>query len=142
MSHTKEHLESFLKKKEKHKKNITSEIYHEILEIKQLDMHIREFSKKLDKDLKDDNSEALIHAANFEKEIHKELDGLFKITENDLNLYISILRNLNDYKEKIYNKTGSDKFGLTKIEMKYAKTNIDSIKDKLKNLKKIFKDLK
>lgn len=142
MSHTKEHLDSFLEKKKRHKKNLTSKIYHDIVELKRLDLHIREFSKKLDKDLKNDDPDALVHAAKFEKEIHKELNNLFDLTEEDLNLYISILRNLNDYKEKVYKYTGSDKFGLTNIEMKYAKTNIDSIKDKLKNLKKIFKDLR
>ncbi|OVE74689.1 hypothetical protein BVX95_01280 [archaeon D22] len=96
----------------------------------------------VDKDLKEGNEEVFKHAKAFEKTIHKELDDLFKITKNDLELYSSILRNLNDYKKKIYQKTNSDKFGLTKIELKFAKMNIDQIKDKLNNLKKIFKELK
>ena len=145
ISHTKAHLENFIKKKKENTKTLTSQMYKEIQEIKRLDSHIREFSKKLDKDLNDkniDDNDVFKHAKLFEKSIHNELDDLFSVNVEDLKLYISILKNLNDYKLKIYRATGSNKFGLTTIEMKYAKMNIDQINDKLKNLKKIFKELK
>lgn len=96
----------------------------------------------VDKDLKEGNKEVFTHAKKFEKAVHSELNELFKITDEDLNLYISILKNLNDYKTKIHEKTGSNKFGLMKVEMKYANITITQIKDKLKTLKKIFEDLK
>ena len=141
--HTKKHIDLFLEKKKNRKKNLASQMYKDIIEVKRLDNHIKEFSKTLDKDIKKhDNREVFKYAQNFEKMIHQELDQLFKITEEDIELYLSILKSLNEYKIKIYKLTGSSKFGLTDIEMKYVKINIDMIKEKLKGLKKIFKELK
>ena len=145
ISHTKAHLEELIKKKKETNKTLTSKMYKEIQEIKRLDNHIKDFSKKLDKDFRDrniDNGDILKHAAAFEKTIHKELDDLFEVNVEDLKLYMSILKNLNDYKTKVFKVTGSDRFGLTNIEMKYARINIDQNCDNLKNLKKIFKELK
>ncbi|MBR9675926.1 hypothetical protein GOV05_02885 [Candidatus Woesearchaeota archaeon] len=110
--------------------------------MRRLDAHIREFSKTIDKDLAEGNQEVFKHAKNFEREIRKEINKLFEITKEDMDLYLLILNSLNEYKKKIYQKTGSDDFGLTKLEVKYAKSNIDSIKDRLKSLNNIFKKLR
>lgn len=128
--------------KKKSSKAIFDNSYKDIQDLKRLDLHIREFSKKLEKDIKENNINTFDHAKIFEREIKKEIDKLFDLTNQDFTLYYHILRNLNDYKIIMGKQEKKVEFGLTKIEMRYAQNLIDQIKEKLNGLQKIFKKLK
>ena len=119
-------------------------LFSDALKVKQLDKHIDEFLSLIKKDTKKhDIKDLKKHATEFEREVHDELSYLLNLTQEDLKLYIRVLKALHSFKVEIkrYSKEDTSFSKLAKAELKYAEVITKAAHHKLDSLHILFKRL-
>lgn len=140
----KEQAERFAAHRTDAKAVFASRLVVDAAEIKRLDKHTQEFLQQLKVDAAT-HEVAVIkkHAQAFEKELHDELDSLFKATRQDLELYKRLLRSLAEYKRELRQIVGDkDAPTLVSSELNYADLLVQSAHEKVETLSLLFKKLK
>lgn len=138
------HVERFVTGRGDADRVFSSPLVAEASQIRQLDRHVDEFLRVLREDARQHESAALKqHVKSFERELHDELDLLFRSTKQDLVLYEKILRALARYRDELRSLMGDPSLvSLASSELNYADLLLRTTHDKLDTLFLLFKKLK
>ncbi|MFH1071853.1 MAG: hypothetical protein V1743_00310 [Nanoarchaeota archaeon] len=142
---TKRKLEEFKRQKKAAREILKLKIFEDVHEIKKLDKHIGEFIAAMRDDIKQHAVQNLReHTKEFEFEVHEELDRLIDLTKQDLELYIKVMKSLNDFKRlmKSISHTDPQFEKIAEQELKYAAVIHQDMHHKLATISKIFKRLR
>ncbi len=146
MTHTgiKKKVTDLAKMQEHARETLQTRLVQESQDIKDLDKHIKVFLDQIHQDAQEHDPEELkSHVKEFESLIHSELDYLFKVTEQDLKLYLRILESLSSFRSEM-RKLLKDKelSSLAESEINYADLLGKSALEKLETLQLLFKKMK
>ncbi len=139
-----DHVENFSKKRRDAKQVFSLRLVEDAKKIEQLDSHVNEFLDKIRQDAGNHDLELLKNDSQaFEREIHEELDLLFKRTKQDLELYVRLLNALSAFREELKVQLKDDKLsGLDDSEIGYADALRKTTIEKLETLQLLFKKLR
>lgn len=140
----KEYVEHFAASRANANEVFSSRLVADAAEIRMLDNHIDDFLKQLKQDAGSHELHVLKkHAKAFEKELHDELEFLFKATLQDLELYKKILWSLTQYRKELRRIVGdNDLVTLASSELNYADLLLKTAHEKLETLALLFRKLR
>ena len=140
----KEHVERFAASRADANEVFSSRLVADAAEIRMLDKHVDAFVEQLRQDAGSHEIDVLRkHAKDFERELHDELEFLFKATLQDLELYKKILWSLTQYRKELRRLLGDgDLVTLASSELNYADLLLKTAHEKLETLALLFRKLR